>query len=483
MPELVSSLPVDRRRRHAAQARAAPRGRGAPQDRHAARCRRRGRLRARRERPALGGGGDRQPRQRRAPRARPSTPWSTGPPKTSSASQVQGYRGTGFAGPPVSPPRGRRRRRFGGAVQAAARCRRSRTPSHSGPSGGVSTQISFTPCGVEVAQHREQLARRFGRVVRHAPAQRRAASGSCSTVRDQTAMRAASAPSTSSAVCSALASISRTLGAAARSATSACPRRAGRAPASSSGQRSRSPQAASICARVSDAGAQQHRRAAACSRRWSIRCRPRRARHRAPAASSPNSLLRRAAAVVGLTRPKRLALGAATPATPVRRRRPRSSACATGCDGQRRPMVSCPPAAAARHAGLARHDQRQRPGPEGLHQLLRERRQRLREARQRLAPVASGHVHDQRMVAGPALGGEDAGHGARRCRRRRPGRRPSRSGRRPARRRRSARAACVDGVGDRCRRGSSARQQGRAGPAARRPAAAVSRTACAGRRR
>ena len=56
------------------------------------------------------------------------------------------------------------------------------------------------------------------------------------------------------------------------------------------------------------------------------------------------------AAVVGLTRPKRLALGAATPITPCR---PAafSSACATGCDGQRTPTESWPPAATAATSG------------------------------------------------------------------------------------------------------------------------------------
>ena len=52
------------------------------------------------------------------------------------------------------------------------------------------------------------------------------------------------------------------------------------------------------------------------------------------------------AAVVGLTRPKRLALGAATPLTPIAAAAV-SSACATGWAGQRRPTESCPPAATA----------------------------------------------------------------------------------------------------------------------------------------
>ena len=71
--------------------------------------------------------------------------------------------------------------------------------------------------------------------------------------------------------------------------------------------------------------------------------------------SAPNSSST-CAAVVGLTRPKRLALGAAMPqtsGTPCAGLRSASStACAPGCDGQRIPMESCPPAAAAPTPGL-----------------------------------------------------------------------------------------------------------------------------------
>ncbi len=55
-------------------------------------------------------------------------------------------------------------------------------------------------------------------------------------------------------------------------------------------------------------------------------------------------------ASVGLMRPKRLALGAATPATPSAAAAS-SSRRASGCAGQRRPIVSCPPAAAAAMPG------------------------------------------------------------------------------------------------------------------------------------
>ena len=64
-------------------------------------------------------------------------------------------------------------------------------------------------------------------------------------------------------------------------------------------------------------------------------------------------------AVVGLTRPKRLALGAATPQTgglPASSPSPTaaqasSRAWATGCEGQRSPTLSCPPVAAVATPG------------------------------------------------------------------------------------------------------------------------------------
>ena len=57
--------------------------------------------------------------------------------------------------------------------------------------------------------------------------------------------------------------------------------------------------------------------------------------------SAPNSSTT-CAAVVGLTRPKRFALGAAMPGTPRVARALASSAWATGCAGQRRPIVGWP---------------------------------------------------------------------------------------------------------------------------------------------
>ena len=65
----------------------------------------------------------------------------------------------------------------------------------------------------------------------------------------------------------------------------------------------------------------------------------------------------------------------------------------------------------AAHAGAARKDQRQRAGPEGLHQLLRKGRyfsSKMRHTGGALKFVV--HMHDQRMLAGPALGLENFGY-------------------------------------------------------------------------
>ena len=75
--------------------------------------------------------------------------------------------------------------------------------------------------------------------------------------------------------------------------------------------------------------------------RWPMRC----CRPALHPVMAPNSAAT-CAAVVGLMRPKRLALGAARPWMP-RAAQATSSAWATGCAGQRRPMVACPPAAAS----------------------------------------------------------------------------------------------------------------------------------------
>ena len=118
--------------------------------------------------------------------------------------------------------------------------------------------------------------------------------------------------------------------------------------------------------------------------------------------AGPNSSLT-CAAVVGLTCPKRFALGAARPAMPclraARKQRARHRM-ARAAQRQRRQ-------ARRRRAGAAwraPHDHRHRPGPEGSDQALGGVAE-LGGERQRL--VAAEHVHDQRVVGGPALGGED----------------------------------------------------------------------------
>ena len=58
--------------------------------------------------------------------------------------------------------------------------------------------------------------------------------------------------------------------------------------------------------------------------------------------------------------------------------------------------------------GQARQNQRQRAGPEGVDQLLGKQRHFLGVARD---GGRIGHMHDQRMVGGPALGAEDMCHG------------------------------------------------------------------------
>ena len=67
-----------------------------------------------------------------------------------------------------------------------------------------------------------------------------------------------------------------------------------------------------------------------------------------------------------------------------------------------------PAGGGARRGRQARQDQREGPGPEGVYQLLREQRHLLGvmgDGR------GIGHMHDQRVVGGPALGGKDLGHG------------------------------------------------------------------------
>jgi len=103
------------------------------------------------------------------------------------------------------------------------------------------------------------------------------------------------------------------------------------------------PQAASICTRVMCPG----RSNTGSPRVQSMMVDSMPTSHSPPSRinkSSPSSDCT-CAAVVGLTRPKRLALGADTPCTPEASAA-RSSTCATGCEGQRKPIESCPPAEA-----------------------------------------------------------------------------------------------------------------------------------------
>jgi hypothetical protein len=73
-------------------------------------------------------------------------------------------------------------------------------------------------------------------------------------------------------------------------------------------------------------------------------------------------------------------------------------------------MVSWPPAAALATPSRSRQDQGQRAGPEGVDQALREIGPAA--AKVRHGAPTPGHMHDQRVVAGPALGGKDAGDAA-----------------------------------------------------------------------
>ncbi|CFD89655.1 Uncharacterised protein [Bordetella pertussis] len=68
-----------------------------------------------------------------------------------------------------------------------------------------------------------------------------------------------------------------------------------------------------------------------------------------PAATSRGNSARTCSARVGDTWPNVLADGAATPPCPLGlpAAKARSSACATGCEGQRMPMLSWPPLTAA----------------------------------------------------------------------------------------------------------------------------------------
>ena len=126
-------------------------------------------------------------------------------------------------------------------------------------------------------------------------------------------------------------------------------------------------------------------------------------------------------AVVGLTRPERLAEGAA-----IGRPAARSSACATGCAGARTASVSRPALASSDTplSSRRRQHQGQRAGPEPRAIASRARSSNDRE---RLGLGETRDMHDQRIEARPAFRREDACDGARRSWHRRRARTPSRS--------------------------------------------------------
>ena len=193
---------------------------------------------------------------------------------------------------------------------------------------------------------------------------------------------------------------------AARSARPACP---GRAARRRRGRPAAAPAAALDALARQRARAQQHRHGRASSRRSPTRCR----RAQAPPSSTSSVVAElvgaRAPRVVGLTRPKRFALGAATPGTPRRGAPPRAARAPPDAPGSAGRCVAWPPAAAVGHAGRARHDQRQRAGPEGLRSGAA--RPAATSAANCAAPrAASATCTISGWSAGPALGGEDLRH-------------------------------------------------------------------------
>ena len=210
-----------------------------------------------------------------------------------------------------------------------------------------------------------------------------------------------SAPSSSSAARSSSAAHQPHAWRAARSAPRAC---RGRAATRRRGSRSGSPRGRLELLARERARAQQHRRGRACSRRWSIRCRPAQSPPSSTGSVGAELVDARAPPCVGLTRPKRLALGAATPGTPSAsapsqqrvRHRMRRAAQADAWPGRRpRPR---------RHAGARGTITVSGPGQNASIRrcadggIAAAKRSRLRDV---------GDVHDQRVVARPALGGED----------------------------------------------------------------------------
>ena len=189
--------------------------------------------------------------------------------------------------------------------------------------------------------------------------------------------------------------------------------------------------------------------------------------------SSPNSSTT-CCAMVGLTRPKRLALGAATPATPCALRRDAAAHARPDAPGSAAPSVAWPPAAAVAPCRLARGTITVS-GP-GQNASIRRAATGGMRGGERHRGGAIGHVHDQRMVARPALGGEDLRDrrivvGA--CAR---GRRPSRSAKAtssPAARRSAALSIAAGSCAVEAHRspGSDAEQPRRPGAPPHRPPA------------
>ena len=147
------------------------------------------------------------------------------------------------------------------------------------------------------------------------------------------------------------------------------------------------------------------------------------ARRRGSARSRRRTRWRHAAAAVGLTRPERLAEGAA-----IGRPAARSSACATGWAGARSARVSSPALASSETPLASRRRSTRLNGP-GQNRSIASRRAFV-DNRQRRGFGQTGDMHDQRVEARPPLCGEDARDRQLRSSRRHRARKPSRSGKR-----------------------------------------------------
>ena len=146
---------------------------------------------------------------------------------------------------------------------------------------------------------------------------------------------------------------------------------------------------------------------------------------RISATSSPNSAAT-CAAMVGLTRPERLADGAAIGLAAAR-----SNSCATGWAGARSATVSRPALASSDNPASARRRSTRVSGP-GQKRCAALARPRV-ELGERLGFGQTRDMHDQRVEARPAFGGEDSRDCASRSSHRRRARTRSRSETRRAR--------------------------------------------------